>query len=97
MRYSRFIERGLPHTVDTVVPERGLRSKQRAAIFDFHARRGIKPYTKERYNDDCHYIRWLFADREIAEAFAAKFTKERRTLNGIEGIVLQKLAVESVD
>jgi len=72
---SKFIERDFPHIVDTVVPERGLRSKQRVAIFDFHARRGIKPYPKGRYNNDCQYIRWLFADREIAEAFAAKFAK----------------------
>jgi hypothetical protein len=59
----------------TVVPERGLRSR-RVAIMDFHARNGIKPYPKERYNDDCQYIRWHFADREIAETFAAKFAKE---------------------
>jgi hypothetical protein len=69
MPHSRFIERDLPHIVDTVVPERGLRRKQRVAIFDFHARRGTKPYPKGRYK------RWLFADREIAEAFAAKFAK----------------------
>jgi hypothetical protein len=76
MPYRKFIDRDFPHIVETVVPERGLRSK-RVAIMDFHAPRGIKPYPSERHNDDCQYIRWHFADREIAEAFAAKFAKER--------------------
>jgi|SoiMethySBSTD1v2_1073268.scaffolds.fasta_scaffold2454661_2 hypothetical protein len=67
--------RDFPHIVDTVVPECGLRSK-RVAIMDFHARHGIKPFPSEQYNDDCQYIRWHFADREIAETFAAKFAKE---------------------
>jgi hypothetical protein len=68
MPFRRVIERDFPHIVETVVPERGLRSK-RVAIMDFHARRGIRPYPSERCTDDCQYIRWHFADREIAEAF----------------------------
>ena len=79
MPFRKFIERDFPHIVDTVVPERGLRSKQRVAIMDFHTRNGVRPYPSERYNDDCQYIRWHFADRKIAEMFAAKFAKETRT------------------
>jgi hypothetical protein len=72
--------RDFPHIVDTVVPERGLQSK-RVAIMDFHARHGIKPYPSERYHNDCQYIRWHFADREIAETFAVKFAKERTNVS----------------
>src|SRR5262245_56831569 len=38
----------------------------------------IKPHGIEgRHKDGGQYIRWHFADREIAESFAAKFAKER--------------------
>jgi len=59
------------------VPEGGLRNR-RVAMLDFHARHGIKPHGIEgRHKDGGQYIRWHFADREIAESFAAKFAKER--------------------
>ena len=74
MLRRKIIERDFPHTVETVVPS--LRSK-RNAMLDFHARRGIKPYPWQRYRDGQGYICWGFADREIAEAFAAKFARDK--------------------
>lgn len=74
MLRRKIIERDFPHTVETVVPS--LRSK-RNAMLDFHARRGIKPYPWQRYKDGQGYICSGFADREIAEAFAAKFARDK--------------------
>ena len=75
MPFRNRIERDFPHIVDTAVPERGLRNK-RVAMKDFHARYGIPPHPRRgRYKDGRRYIRWCFADRKIAEAFAAKFAK----------------------
>ena len=69
----KFIERDFPHIVEIVVPYRGLRGKW-DAMNDFHVRHGIDPHPRRgRYKDGCRFIRWCFADREIAEAFAAKF------------------------
>jgi hypothetical protein len=40
----------------------------------FHRPRGIKDQHLRRRRDDEHdYIRWCFADRATAEAFAAEF------------------------
>jgi hypothetical protein len=71
----KFIERDFPHIVEIVVPYRGLRGKW-DAINDFHARHGINPHQGA---GDIKMVAgiWCFADREIAEAFAAKFHAEK--------------------
>jgi hypothetical protein len=77
MTRYKFVERDLPHIVELLVPARGLGGK-RHAMNDFHARHGIKAHLRHgRYKDGCRYIRWYFADLEMAEAFRAKFAKER--------------------
>src|SRR5262249_3308476 len=82
----KFIERDFPHVVATVVPERGLRGKWNA-MNDFHARHGIRPHVRRaRHKDGCRYIRWYFADREIAEVFAAKFVKAAVSLRSLESL-----------
>jgi hypothetical protein len=51
------------------------------AMNDFHARHGIKAHLRRCRDKAGHYyIRWHFADRKIAEEFAAKFAKERTTV-----------------
>jgi len=73
---GRRFKSNFPHVVETVAPGRGLQNK-RVAMKHFHARNGIKPHASEgRYKDGAQYIRWHFADRKMAEAFAEKFAKE---------------------
>ena len=75
MRRHRSIERDFPHIVEIAV-RRGW-GGTRDAMFNFHVRYGIQPRAKRRQTKDggC-YIRWCFADPDIAEAFAAKFAKD---------------------
>jgi hypothetical protein len=76
----KFIERDFLHIVEMVVPERGLRGK-RDAMHDFHTRHSIPVHSRDgRYKDGCRYVRWYFADRDIAEAFAKKFAKEKDSI-----------------
>jgi hypothetical protein len=45
-------------------------------MHNFHARHGLQARPRfGRYKDGGRYVRWYFADRDIAEAFAAKFAK----------------------
>jgi uncharacterized protein CbrC (UPF0167 family) len=45
------------------------------AMYDFHAQHGIKPQRGHgTHNADGAVIRWCFADRAPAEAFAARFS-----------------------
>jgi hypothetical protein len=75
MPHPRRYERDFPHLVEIVVPERGLRNKLEV-MYDFHARHGIKVHLPRRhYEDGRQYIRWRFADLEVAKEFAAKFAK----------------------
>jgi hypothetical protein len=75
MPHPRRYERDFPHLVEIVVPERGLRNKLEA-MYDFHARQGIRAHVPRRhYEDGRQYIRWRFADLEVATEFAAKFAK----------------------
>jgi hypothetical protein len=62
--------RDFPHVVEIVVPGRGW-GGMRNAMNNFHARNGVHPHPKRgRYKDGSRYIRWCFAHRDIAEAFA---------------------------
>ena len=76
MRRHRSIERDFPHIVEIVVPESGL-GGTRDAMNDFHARYCVQAHPRRgRYRDGSRYVRWCFADPNIAEAFAAKFAKD---------------------
>jgi hypothetical protein len=67
------IERDFPHIVEMVVPEGDL-GGWLDAVYEFHARHGIQAQRgRSRRDDGRDYIRWCFADREIAAAFAAEF------------------------
>ena len=74
MRRHRSIERDFPHIVEIAV-RRGW-GGTRDAMKNFHARHGLQARPRfGRYKDGSRYVRWCFADRDIAEAFAAKFAK----------------------
>jgi hypothetical protein len=76
MRRHRSIERDFPHIVEIIVPKSGL-GGARDAMNDFHARHGVQARPKRgRYKDGSRYVRWCFADPDIAEAFATKFAKD---------------------
>ena len=67
------IERDFPHIVEMVVPEGDL-GGWLDAVYEFHARHGIQAQRgRSRRDDGRDYIRWCFADREIAAAFANEF------------------------
>ena len=65
--------REFPYTVEITMPEGGLgRALER--MYEFHVLRGIKPRSGVgRGVDDCDVINWLFADPDIAQAFADEF------------------------
>jgi hypothetical protein len=68
------IERDFPHIVEMIVPEGGF-GKALDAMYDFHARHGIRAInsTGRRDENGRDYIRWCFADRGLAAAFAKEF------------------------
>ena len=72
LRASR-IELEFPHHVDIIVPPGGLGTRL-DAMYEFHARHGIKPQ-RGQGTHDAHgsVIRWCFADASLAAAFASKF------------------------
>jgi hypothetical protein len=66
-------ERNFPHIVEIVVPPGGL-SKTLDAMYEFHARYGIHAKRGQgQYTKGQNFIRWCFADREVAAAFAREF------------------------
>jgi hypothetical protein len=60
------IERDFPYTVEMIVPEGGF-GKTLDAMYDFHARHGIRAInsTGRRDENNRDFIRWCFADRRI--------------------------------
>jgi hypothetical protein len=67
------IERDFPHVVEIAVPLGGL-GKTLDAMYEFHRRYGIQAKLgRDRHDDGRDYIRWRFADAEIAKSFAAVF------------------------
>ena len=67
------IERDFPHIVEIVVPPGGLRTRL-DAIYEFHARHGIKAQKgRGRRAGEWDITRWRFANPAIATAFAAEF------------------------
>ena len=71
---AKSIERDFPFIVEMAVPLGGF-GKTLDAMFEFHTRNGIRAInsTGRRDENGRDYIRWCFADREIAAAFAAEF------------------------
>ena len=67
------LAREFPYRVETAVPEGGL-GRTLDRMYEFHALREIKAQTGAgRRVDDCDVINWLFADPDIAQAFADEF------------------------
>jgi hypothetical protein len=71
---TKAIERDFPHIVEMVLPEGGL-GEWLNAMYEFHARHGIQAQhgRSRRDKNGRDYIRWCFADRDIAAVFAADF------------------------
>ena len=72
-RSAKAVEREYPHFVDVVVPPGGL-GRRLDAMYDFHARHGIRAQRGHgRHDADGSVVRWCFADPAIAAAFAKAF------------------------
>ena len=74
------IEREFPHIVEMIVPEGGF-GRTLDAMFDFHARHGIRAInsTGRRDENGRDIIRWCFVDPAVAAAFADEFNELRTT------------------
>jgi hypothetical protein len=68
------IEQDFPHVVEMIVPEGGF-GKSLDAMYDFHARHGIRAINSTGRRDESgrDHIRWCFADPVVAETFACEF------------------------
>ena len=65
--------KAVEHFVDVVVPPGGLGIRL-DAMYEFHARRGIRARRGHgRHDADGSVVRWCFADSAIAAAFAKEF------------------------
>jgi hypothetical protein len=75
---ARAIERDFPHVVETVVPEGGL-GKALDAMHAFHKRHKIEAHTGKgrRDKNGRDYIRWCFANPDVAAKFASKFVNDK--------------------
>jgi hypothetical protein len=71
---AKEVEENFPYCVDIVVPPRGL-GWRLAAMYDFHARHRISP--KRGYGQR-GAIRWCFAERTLADAFAQEFVRDQK-------------------
>lgn len=70
---SKAVERDFPHIVEIVVPPGGL-GKRLDLMYDWHRSRGTEAHRGgRRREEDRDIIRWCFADRALADAFAAAF------------------------
>jgi hypothetical protein len=72
---AKEIAEDLSHCVDIAVPPRGL-GWRLAAMYDFHARHRISP---KRGHGQRGAIRWCFADRALADAFAQEFARDQES------------------
>ena len=71
---ARTIARDFPHVVETLVPKGGV-DKTLDAMHEFHSRHRIEAHTGKGWRDKSgrDYIRWCFANPEIAAKFANRF------------------------
>ena len=70
---AKSVERKFPHIVEMAVPLGGF-GKRLDDMHEWHRARDIEPrHGRGRHEDECDFIRWCFADPNIAAAFAAEF------------------------
>ena len=70
---AKAIERDFPHIVEMVVPLGGFRQRL-DDMYEWHRLRGIESHHgRGRHEDDRDFVRWCFADPEIAKSFAGEF------------------------
>jgi hypothetical protein len=71
---AKAVEKDFPHVVEMMVSEGGFRDRLNA-MHDWHLARGIQAKHGQSRRDDSgqYFIRWCFADKETAEAFAQTF------------------------
>jgi hypothetical protein len=75
---AKSLARDFPHIVEMLLPPTGFGNRLNA-MFDWHTANGIEsqrgPERREVVDHDIRYfVRWCFADRATAEAFAAEFS-----------------------
>jgi len=76
---AKAVEKDFPYAVDVVVPLGGLGNRL-DAMYEFHARYGIKPMSVQgKYDANRSVIRWCFADPELAAVFATEFAAAHLT------------------
>ena len=69
------VEREYPHFVEITVPSGGL-GQRLDAMYELHARHGIRAQRGHGRHDANGSARWCFADPAIAAAFAKEFARE---------------------
>ena len=75
---AKSVEQDFPYFVDMVVPPGGLRERL-DAMYEFHARHNIKPQRGHgRQDANGSFIRWCFANPDLAAAFAKEFRTTRQ-------------------
>ncbi len=71
---AKAVEEDFPHFVDIVVPPGGLGAKL-DAMYDFHTQHGIEAKRGHGLRDHRgRVIRWCFADKATADAFAKEYS-----------------------
>ena len=72
---AKAVEQDFPYHVDMAVLPGGLGNRL-DAMYEFHARHGIKPQRGHgRHDANGSVIRWCFADKETADEFAKRFNR----------------------
>jgi len=70
---TRLVERNFPHIVEMPVPAGGF-GRQLDRMYDWHREHGIEARRGSgRREETRDFVRWCFADRDLADAFAAAF------------------------
>jgi len=72
---SKIVERAFPHVVEIAIPLGGL-GKRLNDMRDFHLERGLKSRTRSCRREGHDYVRWCFANAELAKAFVDQFGGE---------------------
>jgi hypothetical protein len=82
---AKSVERKFPHIVEMAVPLGGF-GKRLDDMHEWHRARDIEPrHGRGRHEDECDFIRWCFADPNIAAAFAAAFGGTVQSTTALRG------------